>query len=120
MTCVMGANRFSDEIEYSEPGAWPKRKTMDPIDIFRSLRDAHGQVLRGLDSLAQATARNWSRDGVETLNEMVGRLQCECLSHVHAEEQVLFPALLEALEDTRDILQLLQVEHEELLAMLAA
>ncbi len=96
---------------------------MEKQTIFDRMRSDHHQVLQRLVPLeAVATeaerrkhGRNWPGPEVQ---ETLKHLERQFASHMAAEDEVLFPALLEALPQTRLSIEPLQADHAELRTML--
>jgi hemerythrin-like domain-containing protein len=88
--------------------------------VFQRMRADHARVLGELDALERA-ARG-AADGPDrerTLLGLVRMLEGQFATHMGAEDDVLFPALIEALPEARGSLTPLKAEHEELRSMLA-
>ncbi|MEK7824529.1 MAG: hemerythrin domain-containing protein [Candidatus Eisenbacteria bacterium] len=88
--------------------------------IFQRMRADHAHVLGELDGLERA-ARGGA-DGLHRerdLARLVRMLERQFATHMRAEDEVLFPALIEALPEARGSLAPLRAEHDELRSMLA-
>lgn len=88
--------------------------------IFQRMRADHARVLGELDALERA-ARGGAdgQDRERTLLRLVRLLERQFDTHMRAEDEVLFPALIEALPEARGSIAPLKAEHDELRSMLA-
>ena len=98
--------------------------------IFRKLRADHKRVLADLDALDRVVSRGRTRSpraptgpGATAPREAALRAQVEQLgrqfaTHMAAEDETLFPALLAAMPHTRTSIEPLSAEHAEMRVML--
>jgi hemerythrin-like domain-containing protein len=96
---------------------------MTPSNVFQRLREDHGRVLGKieiLETVAAAVPRVLVRDwpGRDVL-EVLAMLAIQFRTHMVAEEEVLYPALAEALPGTRSSLEPLEADHASLRMMLS-
>ena len=88
--------------------------------IFHRMRADHSRVLGELDALERAaTSGAGDLQRERTLLGLVGLLERQFDTHLRAEDEVLFPALIEVLPEARGSLAPLRAEHDELRSMLA-
>jgi hemerythrin-like domain-containing protein len=92
---------------------------MSTTSIFQRLRDDHARVLAAIDALEQGASEPGAvaRPGAD-LGGLVSLLQRQFAIHMCAEDDVLFPALIDTLPEARDTLAPLRAEHDELRSML--
>jgi hemerythrin-like domain-containing protein len=96
---------------------------MNPSTIFERMREDHRNVLERiqvLDSAAAAVTRDAASDwpGPET-RQVLGHLARQFQTHMAAEDEVLYPALAEALPVARPSMEPLIADHGALRMMLA-
>ena len=96
---------------------------MTPSTGFQRLREDHRRVLdkiEVLETVAAAVPRVPARDwpGRDVL-EVLAMLAIQFRTHMAAEEEVLYPALAEALPATRSSLEPLEADHASLRMMLS-
>lgn len=93
-------------------------------DVFGTMRADHRAVLDRLVELEAAAERIAAGDGRPDddarVRGFVAHLEAQFATHMRAEDELLYPALVSALPDTRASLAPLRGEHAELRAMLAA
>ncbi len=98
---------------------------MSRTEIFEQMRSDHRLVLRRIASLEAemlgsegrpARAHGVSRDA--EVKEVVALLKRQFATHMVAENDVLYPALVEALPQTKATVDPLHAEHAELRSML--
>jgi hemerythrin-like domain-containing protein len=92
---------------------------------FQSFRDDHRNVLARLDALDGVLSERSARKAGEPLEErpireLVSLLDAQFDTHMRDEEELLFPALAEALPEAAPTLSPLHAEHAELRQMLSA
>jgi hemerythrin-like domain-containing protein len=87
--------------------------------IFQRMRADHAHVLGELDAIERAAAAAGGPHHEQDLHELVGVLERHFATHMRAEDEVLFPALIEALPEARGSIAPLRGEHDELRSMLA-
>jgi len=97
---------------------------MSKTSIFDRMRSDHREVLEKiavLDSAAgEAHGRHHGRGWpVGTVTEVLDMLERQFSTHMAAEDEILFPALLEALPQARLSIEPLQADHVELRTMLS-
>lgn len=89
--------------------------------LFSPLRRDHRRVLAHLDELEGVLSARGRRAVPERpLRELVAHLEPQFASHMRAEDEVLFPALEQALPETAIPLAALREDHRELRGLLAA
>ena len=98
---------------------------MGRTSIFERMRDDHRRVLERVaaletDVLIPASQRRSPNrnDREGALGGVVAMLERQFATHMAAEDEILFPALVEALPQTRATLDPLHAEHGELRTML--
>jgi hemerythrin-like domain-containing protein len=91
--------------------------------IFERMRSDHSKVLERIAALESAImgerergASRAERDAV--IREVVELLRAQFSTHMAAEDEVLYPALAEALPETRSSIEPLRADHAELRSML--
>lgn len=95
---------------------------MEHAEIFERMRAEHRRVLEALEELEAAVApggrggRNRPEEGVRKFLDRVGPAFA---AHMAAEDEALFPTLMEALPQTAANADLLRGEHAALRTMLA-
>ena len=90
--------------------------------IFERMREDHRRVLAEADALEAAMARTGGSDGpdsAEALDRVTALLDRQFGTHMAAEDDVLYPALMEALPETRPSIEPLRADHGVLRMMLA-
>src|SRR5512138_1514068 len=90
--------------------------------IFERMREDHRRVLAEADALEAAMAGAKGSDGpgsVEALDRLTALLDRQFGTHMAAEDDVLYPALMEALPETRPSIEPLRADHGVLRMMLA-
>ncbi len=96
---------------------------MTQRSVFGSLRREHRVVLARLAALERAATPRARRGRARAEKEMSGvvrLLERQFATHMSAEDQVLFPALLRALPEARASIAPLEDEHAELRSILAS
>jgi hemerythrin-like domain-containing protein len=92
-------------------------------EAFEQMRSDHRRVLERVAGLETTLLREGHhRIGAEdesALRDVLGLFREQFSTHVAAEDEVLFPALVEALPETRISVAPLEAEHAELRDMLA-
>lgn len=101
----------------------PKKATKEPR-IFQDLRRDHARVLDEIGALEASLAKTTRGKGAPALAErslpaLVALLQAQFDSHMAAEDEVLYPALLGAIPAASGSIEPLFAEHAELRQMLA-
>lgn len=95
---------------------------MNPDSIFERLRRDHARVLADLVALERAAQGpgEGAGDGerLQLLRGHVGMLEAQFATHMAAEDEVLYPALRQALPEMEGRLAPLGREHRELRSML--
>lgn len=92
---------------------------MSTVSIFQRLRDDHARVLGAIDALERnAVAPDTVSRREAELGGLVSMLQRQFAIHMCAEDDILFPALIDTLPEARDTLAPLRAEHDELRNML--
>lgn len=98
---------------------------MNRTSIFEQMRNDHRRVLERvaaleLGVLGRGTRRGRSHgeDRGGELRDVVELLERQFATHMAAEDEVLFPALAEALPQTKATMEPLHAEHAELRSML--
>lgn len=96
---------------------------MNGTTLFERMRQDHRRVLERVDALEHAARpmeprRGRARVPNVVMRDVVALLKDQFATHMAAEDEVLFPALLRALPQTRATLDPLRAEHEELRSML--
>ncbi len=89
--------------------------------VFGELRREHRMVLARIAALERTAAPKTRRSRARAEQEMgrvVRLLERQFATHMSAEDRVLFPALLEALPETRASITPLEAEHAELRSIL--
>jgi hemerythrin-like domain-containing protein len=96
---------------------------MTPSKVFQQMREDHRRVLARIAVLETAAgavprdpARDWPRPEVVDVLAMLAQ---QFRTHMAAEEEVLYPALAEALPGTRPSLEPLEADHASLRMMLS-
>jgi hemerythrin-like domain-containing protein len=126
MSGVMGARGPYAENDLERRGDCHERGERDAMrhgDVFERTREEHRRVLEKLEALEAAAARDarggrrkWSADEIHKFLEgMGGAFE----SHMRAEDDGLFPTLLEALPQAMANVEPLRAEHATLRTMLA-
>jgi hemerythrin-like domain-containing protein len=100
-------------------------RTMDESSVFQRMRADHRRVLAEMDALERAVgpmacSRTFAPDLEDHVRRTATLLARQFSSHMAGEDELLYPALIEALEGTRPTLAPLQAEHVELRTMLDA
>jgi hemerythrin-like domain-containing protein len=98
---------------------------MKRTSIFERMRDDHRRVLERVAALENGVLGPAYRRGralgerhLEELRDVVELLKRQFATHMAAEDEVLFPALVEALPQTKATLEPLHAEHADLDRML--
>jgi hemerythrin-like domain-containing protein len=93
---------------------------MTPSNVFQRMREDHRRVLARITVLETAAATSASRDwpGPE-IGYVLAMLARQFRTHMAAEDEVLYPALAEALPGTRPSLEPLEADHASLRMMLS-
>ena len=96
---------------------------MEHAEIFERMRADHRRVLEQIETLEAAAGRDgpgagrkWPEAGIRKFLGDAGR---QFDTHMVAEDEVLFPALMEALPQTMANIGQLEAEHATLRTMLA-
>ena len=95
---------------------------MSSVNTFRHLREDHDRILSELGVLADlAGAPSHGPREIDELRGLVVLLEHECAGHMRAEEEALFPALVESewMTEAAKSVAPLEAEHAELKDMLA-
>lgn len=96
---------------------------MQHAQIFEQMREDHRQVLGELRALESAATRDGRRagrkDAAEGIRRVLDHMRRQFDTHMAAEDEVLYPALQEALPQTVANIGLLRGEHDTLRTMLA-
>lgn len=96
---------------------------MSPAEIFQRMREDHRNVLERIgvfDSAAAAVPRGGASDWPgQEVRQVLALLEKQFRTHMAAEEEVLYPALAEALPVARPSLEPLTADHGTLRMMLA-
>ncbi|MBI1797476.1 MAG: hemerythrin domain-containing protein [Candidatus Eisenbacteria bacterium] len=93
---------------------------MSQLEVFRRMHNDHAQVLDGIAALERLiVAPDEMTRSVVPVHEAVALLARQFGTHMRAEEEALFPALIEALPEARSLVAPLTIEHETLRWMLA-
>ena len=87
--------------------------------IFERMRQDHRGVLEEIDALEKAVARGAGGDSQGVLERVTALLSHQFGSHMAAEDDVLYPALMDALPETRPSIEPLRADHGVLRMMLA-
>jgi len=85
--------------------------------IFEQMREDHRRVLDEVAAMEEATARG--ADPVSAVTRLTALLVRQFGSHMAAEDDVLYPALMNALPETRASIEPLLADHGVLRMMLA-
>jgi hemerythrin-like domain-containing protein len=85
--------------------------------IFEQMREDHRRVLDEVAAMEEATARG--ADPVSAVTRLTALLGRQFGSHMAAEDDVLYPALMNALPETRASIEPLRADHDVLRMMLA-
>lgn len=85
--------------------------------IFEQMREDHRRVLAEIAAMEQAVAGG--ADPVPAVTGLVALLGRQFGSHMAAEDEVLYPALMNALPETRASIEPLRADHGALRMMLA-
>lgn len=108
--------------ERQRHGAARETESMGTEGIFERMREDHRRVLERVAALEAVMAREgpWKSDSqVEgELRETVALMDRQFATHMAAEDEVLFPSLLEALPEAKASVGPLTTEHAELCDML--
>jgi len=102
----------------------PTKKVVKEPRLFRELRRDHGRVLEEIGALEASLAkpgrgRSAAAGAESSLPALVTLLQAQFDSHMAAEDEVLYPALLGAIPAASGSIEPLFAEHAELRQMLA-
>src|SRR5690349_15923677 len=101
-----------------------RRSPMDTSNVFTQMRDEHAHVmveLRALEDAAathaahEAESADWPGQAVRNVLDLLAR---QFATHMTAEDELLFPALIQALPETRAGIEPLQADHAALRMML--
>lgn len=98
---------------------------MEKQGVFERMRADHEYVLREIAVLDEAVRPDPSRtEGgdwpAEPVKQVLSMLAKQFETHMAAEDEILFPALIEALPQTRLSIEPLRIDHEALRSMLAS
>lgn len=85
--------------------------------IFERMREDHRRVLAEVAAMEEATASG--TDPVAAVTRLTALLARQFGSHMAAEDEVLYPALMNALPETRSSIEPLSADHGALRMMLA-
>ena len=99
------------------------RRTTSPIAkrLFSPLRRDHRRVLAHLDELEEVMGTRGRRTVPERpLRDLVAHLEPQFATHMRVEDDVLYPALEQALPEAAVPLAALRDDHRELRGLLAA
>src|SRR5262249_46825952 len=119
MTAVIRLAAGKAEIHVEREKGSRREDPMSTTDTFRHLRDDHARVLSELDVLAElAHAPTPGAREIDELRGVVVLLERECVAHMRAEEEALFPALAEVMPEAAKSFEPLRAEHAELKDML--
>ena len=93
----------------------------DAPSVFERFRADHRHVMSRLDAVERAIDLGGplTLSAKHELEHMVALLRHQFASHVTAEEQLLYPALVEAFPEAAPGLRPLEVEHAEMRSMVA-
>lgn len=89
--------------------------------IFERMREDHRRVLAEVAAMEEAMAARGGAgaDPLPTVARVAALLERQFASHMAAEDEVLYPALMEALPETRASIEPLRADHGVLRMMLA-
>src|SRR5262245_51613423 len=94
---------------------------MNDLTSFQRMRNDHAQVLDGIAALERLIAAPDELTRSDALvRDEIAFLMRQFSTHMRAEDDVLFPALVEAMPEAWAVVAPLVEEHEELRRMLAA
>lgn len=101
-----------------------ERKTGKETQLFERLRSDHARVLREVGGLEKRLLRSGPGGGLSAeveaaLPGLLALLEAEFASHMAAEDEVLYPALIAAIPATSRSIEPLFTEHAELRQMLS-
>jgi len=101
-----------------------RNKTSRPAELFERLRRDHARVLKEIGALEGRLLRSGRggrlpADVEATLPDLLALLEAEFSSHMAAEDEILYPALVAALPAASGSISPLFTEHAELRQMLA-
>ncbi|HEX5031693.1 MAG TPA: hemerythrin domain-containing protein [Candidatus Eisenbacteria bacterium] len=85
--------------------------------IFERMREDHRRVLNEVAAMEEAMAGG--TDPTQAVSRLVALLVRQFGSHMAAEDEVLYPALMNALPETRASIEPLRADHGALRMMLA-
>ena len=102
----------------------PIKKESNEPPLFRQLRRDHARVLQEIDAAAVSLSKPGRGKGAGVpaegaLPALVAHLEAQFASHMAAEDEVLYPALLGAIPAASGSIEPLFAEHAELRQMLA-
>ena len=102
----------------------PIKKETNEAPLFRQLRRDHARVLEEIDAAALSLSKPARGKGAGVSAEgalpaLVAHLEAQFASHMAAEDEVLYPALLGAIPAASGSIEPLFAEHAELRQMLA-